>query len=91
MGSLKTVPAYQLGSLVLEEAVRRGGIEKKDVEQVIMGDVLSKTPNLARVSALVAGFDERVPGFSVDRRNAWPGIGAAAPPSRRWSAPPTPL
>lgn len=68
LGSLKTVPAYQLGSLVLEEAVKRGGIEKQDVEQVIMGDVLSKTPNLARVSALVAGFDESVPGFSVDRQ-----------------------
>ena len=68
LGGLKTVPAYQLGSLVLDEVVKRGGIEKGDVGQVIMGDVLSKTPNLARVSALVAGFDQSTPAFSVDRQ-----------------------
>lgn len=68
LGSLKTVPAYQLRSLVLEEAVRRGGIEKRDVEQVIMGNVLSTPLNLARVASLIAGFDESIPGFSVDRQ-----------------------
>jgi len=68
LGSLKTVPAYKLGALVIEEAIKRGQIEKEDVDQVIMGDVLSKTPNLARVSLLVAGLDESVPGFSVDRQ-----------------------
>lgn len=68
MGGLKTVPAYKLGAIVIEEAVKRGGIGKGDVDQVIMGDVLSKTPNLARVSLLLAGLNESVPGFSVDRQ-----------------------
>ena len=68
LGSLKTVPAYQLGSAVLEALPNRAGVEKSDVEQVIMGDVLSKTPNLARVSALVAGYGETIPAFSVDRQ-----------------------
>ncbi len=68
LGGLKTVPAYKLGALVIEEAIRRGKIEKSDVDQVIMGDVLSKTPNLARVSLLLAGLDQSVPGFSVDRQ-----------------------
>lgn len=68
LGGLKTVPAYQLGSLVLNEAIVRGGIGQGDVEQVIMGDVLSKTPNLARVSALIAGLDQSIPAFSVDRQ-----------------------
>ena len=68
LGGLKTVPAYQLGSLVLEEAVKRSGVDKNDIQQVIMGDVLSMTPNLARVAALVAGFDEGIPAFSVDRQ-----------------------
>ena len=68
MGGLKTVPAYKLGAIVIEEAVKRGGIGKEDVDQVIMGDVLSKTPNLARVSLLLAGLNESVPGFSVDRQ-----------------------
>ncbi len=68
LGGLRSVPAYQLGSLVLEHAVTRAGLEKSDIDQVIMGDVLSKTPNLARVSALYAGFDQSVPGYSVDRQ-----------------------
>ncbi|MGN1413121.1 MAG: thiolase family protein [Anaerovoracaceae bacterium] len=68
LGGLKTVPAYKLGALVIEEAVKRGQIQKEDVDQVIMGDVLSKTPNLARVSLLLAGLDQSVPGFSVDRQ-----------------------
>lgn len=68
LGSLKTIPAYELGSLVLNEAAKRSKLDKSSVDQIIMGDVLSKTPNLARVSALLAGFDESIPGFSVDRQ-----------------------
>ncbi|MBN7774106.1 thiolase family protein [Clostridium aminobutyricum] len=68
LGSLKTVPAYQLGAYVIEQAIKKGGIKNSDVDQVIMGDVLSKTPNLARVSLLLAGLDNEVPGFSVDRQ-----------------------
>ncbi|MBK5252048.1 MAG: thiolase family protein [Peptostreptococcaceae bacterium] len=66
LGGLKTVPAYLLGSYVIEEVIKRSDVNKSDIDQVIMGDVLSKTPNLARVSLLLAGLEKEVPGFSVD-------------------------
>jgi len=40
MGALSSFRATDLGSLVLEEAVRRSGIQKNDVDEVIMGNVL---------------------------------------------------
>ena len=39
-GSLGNIGATKLGSIVIEEAVKRAGIEKKDVNEVIMGMVL---------------------------------------------------
>ncbi|MBU0544667.1 MAG: acetyl-CoA C-acetyltransferase [Proteobacteria bacterium] len=39
-GTLGNVGATKLGSIVIEEAVKRAGIEKKDVNEVIMGMVL---------------------------------------------------
>lgn len=68
LGSLKTVPAEELGKLVLEEVIKRSGIEADKIDQVIMGDVLSHVPNLARVSALLAGYGVEVPAYTVDRQ-----------------------
>lgn len=39
-GALGNIGATKLGSIVIEEAVKRAGIEKKDVNEVIMGMVL---------------------------------------------------
>jgi acetyl-CoA C-acetyltransferase len=39
-GSIATVGATQLGAVVIEEAIRRAGIEKKCVNEAIMGIVL---------------------------------------------------
>ena len=39
-GSLGNIGATQLGAIVIEEAVKRAGIEKKDVDEAIMGIVL---------------------------------------------------
>lgn len=39
-GALGNVGATMLGSIVIEEAVKRAGIDKKDVNEVIMGMVL---------------------------------------------------
>jgi acetyl-CoA C-acetyltransferase len=68
LGSLKTVEEFDLLAPILSEAVRRSKIEKNDVEQVIMGNVINKTPNIARNAALLAGFDYSVPGYTVDRQ-----------------------
>jgi acetyl-CoA C-acetyltransferase len=68
LGSLKTVYDYDLLYPVMTEAAKRSGIEKSDVQQIIMGSVISKTPNVARVASLLAGFDIETPSFSVDRQ-----------------------
>lgn len=39
-GSLGNIGATKLGAIVIEEAVKRGGIKKDDVNEVIMGQVL---------------------------------------------------
>ena len=40
LGSLSSVPATQLGALVIREALRRAGVEPTAVDEVIMGNVL---------------------------------------------------
>ncbi len=35
MGALQEVPAYDLGALVLNEAVKRAGVDTAQVEEVI--------------------------------------------------------
>ena len=39
-GSLKNVPAAELGAVVVKEAVNRAGIKPEQVDEVIFGDVL---------------------------------------------------
>lgn len=68
LGSLKTVPPEDLARSVLEATVERSGINPEIIDQVIMGDILSHVPNLARVSALLAGYSIDVPAFTVDRQ-----------------------
>ncbi|MBX7152801.1 acetyl-CoA C-acyltransferase, partial [bacterium] len=38
-GSLSSINATRLGALVVEEAIKRAGIQKTDVDEVIMGNV----------------------------------------------------
>ena len=40
-GGLSSVPATRLGSIVITEAIKRAGIRTTDVDEVIMGNVLS--------------------------------------------------
>ncbi len=58
LGSLKDIRAPKLGSLVIEEAVKRAGIEDEDVQEVLMGLVISAGlgQNPARQAALGAGI-----------------------------------
>lgn len=68
--SLRTVEAQDLGSVVIQEAMRRSGIGGDVVDQVIFGDVYGYTPNVARCAALLADIPEKVPAFTVDRQCA---------------------
>ena len=69
-GSLKDIPVYRLGSLVLKEAAKRANIEPHMVEDVIMGTAYQngECANGARMAVLDAGWPDTVPGVVLDRR-----------------------
>lgn len=68
-GSLKSVPAHQLGALVIREAVRRSGVADDMINEVILGEVRQSTEasNIARCALLEAGLPDNIPGFTVNR------------------------
>ena len=70
MGALKEVAAYDLGALVLNEAVKRAGVDPAQVDEVILGQSYQSGEyvNIARMSLLKAGWPDSVPGVTLDRR-----------------------
>jgi acetyl-CoA C-acetyltransferase len=69
-GGLKDVEPDILGKIVIEEAIRRAGIEPGDVDEVIMGQTKQSADaaNLARVAALRAGIPVEVPAYTIMRQ-----------------------
>jgi acetyl-CoA C-acetyltransferase len=69
-GSLKDVPVYKLGALVLQEAVKRLKVDPAQVDDVIMGTAYQngECANGARMAVLEAGWPDTVPGVVLDRR-----------------------
>ena len=70
MGALKTVEAYDLASLVLNEAIKKINIQPDEVDEVIMGQAYQngESVNIARMALLKAGWPESIPGITIDRR-----------------------
>ena len=68
-GALKDLSAADLGAVVIREAVRRAGVEAKDLGDVIMGCVLQAGVgmNVARQAALKAGVPHDIPAETVNR------------------------
>ena len=69
LGDLKTVPVEELGRIALEEAIHRAGIEKEDIDEVIVGHVTGSqtTNNLGKIIGINAGLKEASTGFTVNR------------------------
>ncbi|WP_217915663.1 acetyl-CoA C-acetyltransferase [Miltoncostaea marina] len=69
MGGLASVSATALGARVIEEAVRRAGVDPGRVDDVLMGNVLQAGlgQNPARQAALAAGLPESVPATTVNQ------------------------
>jgi len=70
MGVLKDVPAYDLGVLVLNEVIKRAGVDPAKVDEVILGQSYQSGEyvNMARMSLLKAGWPDSIPGITLDRR-----------------------
>lgn len=68
-GALKDFSAPQLGGMVVREAVKRAGVKPNEVDEVIMGNVVSAGlgQNVARQAAINAGIPYEVGAFHVDK------------------------
>jgi acetyl-CoA C-acetyltransferase len=69
-GSLKTVPAYDLAALVLNEVIRRADISPEMVNSVVMAQNYQNGEyvNIARMGLLLAEWPVEIPGITIDRR-----------------------
>lgn len=70
-GTLKEVHPTELAAAVLNEVVRRAGIEPGQVDDILMGcvsQVGDQALNIGRNSALLAGFPSEVPAATIDRQ-----------------------
>ena len=63
-GSLAKVPASELGAIVIKEVLARAGVKPDQVDEVIMGQVLTAGvgQNPARQAVIKAGLPVTVPG-----------------------------
>ncbi|MFC2069690.1 thiolase family protein [Chloroflexota bacterium] len=69
-GSLRSVPAYDLGALVLNGVVQSAELESSLLNMVIMGQNYQSGEyvNIARMSLLKAGWPVEIPALTIDRR-----------------------
>ena len=69
LGALSSFSATELGGMVIEEAVRRSGIQKTDVDEVIMGNVLpfGLGQNPARQALIKAGLPMSAGAITVNK------------------------
>ncbi len=68
-GSLKTIPAADLGAVVVRETLHRAGLDAAAVGSVIMGNVIQagNKMNPARQAAINGGVPVSVPAITVNR------------------------
>lgn len=70
-GTLAPIRADHLGAHVLNALLERSGLAPDQVDDVVMGCVTQvgeQCGNVARTSALSAGWPETVPGVTIDRK-----------------------
>jgi len=68
-GSFATTPAHDLGAAVLEAVVARAGIEKGEVSETIMGQVLTAAQgqNPARQAHINAGLSQNAAAWGINQ------------------------
>ena len=71
-GSLRGVPAEELGALVIRELLARTGLDPERVDDVVLGQSYpsGENPAIGRLCSLKAGLPIDVPGYQLDRRCA---------------------
>ena len=68
-GSFANTPAHDLGAAVIEGVVARAGIDKAEVEEVILGQVLTagQGQNPARQAAIRAGLAKEASAWGINQ------------------------
>jgi acetyl-CoA C-acetyltransferase len=68
-GSLAKIPAAELGAIVIKEVLARAGVKPEQVDDVIMGQVLTAGvgQNPARQAAIKAGLPVSVPAMTINK------------------------
>ena len=67
--SLKNVPGYELGSIVISEAIKKSKIQNSEIDEIIMGQVLTggAGQNPARQAAMKSGIPKEKPAYIVNQ------------------------
>src|ERR671933_2005153 len=69
-GSLKDQPPTELAAAVVREAVKRAGVEPREVGHVVFGNVIHTDVHdmyLARVAGVKGGLPVETPAFTLNR------------------------
>src|SRR5690349_4364740 len=68
-GTLKDVPAVELGAIVIKEALKRANVKPEIVDEVVMGNVLQAGlgQNPTRQALIKAGIPDNVAGFTINK------------------------
>ncbi|HAM50129.1 MAG TPA: acetyl-CoA C-acyltransferase, partial [Nitrospiraceae bacterium] len=68
-GSLATLDAIEIGSVVINEVIKRSSVKKEEIDEVIMGNVLQAGlgQNPARQAAIRESLPEHIPSFTLNK------------------------
>lgn len=69
LGAFANVPAHELGAAAIKGALERAGVDPKDVDEVIMGQILTagSGQNPARIAAMAAGIPQEATAFGLNQ------------------------
>ncbi len=68
-GALSSLPAHELGKIVIGAALDRAGVKREEVSEVIMGQILGagQGQNPARQASIAAGIPVQAPAWGVNQ------------------------
>lgn len=69
-GSLKDIAPWELGRIVISEAIKRAGLSPAQIGHVVLGQVIQSEPRdayVSRIAAIAAGIPDRTPALTLNR------------------------
>jgi acetyl-CoA C-acetyltransferase len=72
-GAFANTPAHELGAVAIEAALKSAHVEPKEVDEVILGQVLTagQGQNPARQAAMKAGIPQEKTDWRSEERRVW--------------------